>query len=299
MRTSAVLTLLTLAFAAGAAPLSKPFNPCLDAGTRETVVFLGDLVLPESPAPPDAKPAPSFFGTGFLIQVDGIFYVVTAKHVVEGFLKKGVDPTRFVIAVNLRNGQGYLQSVTDLQRAFGVQWVFAPDADIAAHPFAISKDFNVRVVALDSFLPKEAVGELQDVFFVSYHPGLQGDGKITPILRRGMVSLVTDSTIYLDAFVFPGNSGSPVYTKPSPVTFSQGAAVVGDPIGCRLMGLVGAYLPYQEVAVSVQTGRPRVVFEENTGIAAVVPAPVIEAFTKSPAFLKQHTPLLARVGSGR
>ena len=275
--------------------MSKPFNPCLDAGTRETVVFLGELVPPESPSPADAPVTPSFFGTGFLIQVDDIFYVVTAKHVVEGFVKSGHDPERFVVGVNLRTGQGFLQPLVAIQRQFGVQWVLSPDTDIAVHPFAVSKDFNVRVVSKDSFLPKDAVGELQDVFFVSYHPGLAGEGKITPILRRGMVSLITDTKIYLDAFVFPGNSGSPVYTKPSPVTFSQGAAVVGDPIGCRLLGLIGAYIPYQEVAISLQTKRPRVIFEENTGLAEVVPASVLEAFTKSAPFLAQHSPLLARV----
>jgi hypothetical protein len=42
-----------------------------------------------------------------------------------------------------------------------------------------------------------------------------------------------------------------------------------------LIGIVQAYVPYQDVAVSLQTARPRVIFEENTGLAAVHPVDFI------------------------
>jgi hypothetical protein len=35
--------------------------------------------------------------------------------------------------------------------------------------------------------------------------------------------------------------------------------------------VVSGYVPYQDVAISVQTNRPRVIFEENSGMAAVIP----------------------------
>jgi len=38
-----------------------------------------------------------------------------------------------------------------------------------------------------------------------------------------------------------------------------------------LIGMVSGYVPYQDVAYSLQTKRPRVIFEENTGLAVVVP----------------------------
>jgi hypothetical protein len=43
-----------------------------------------------------------------------------------------------------------------------------------------------------------------------------------------------------------------------------------------LIGVVQAYVPYEDVAVSLQTGRPRIVFEENAGLAAVLPIDFIE-----------------------
>ena len=41
--------------------------------------------------------------------------------------------------------------------------------------------------------------------------------------------------------------------------------------GSSLIGIVKGYLPYRDVALSQQTKRPRVIFEENTGLTAVIP----------------------------
>jgi S1-C subfamily serine protease len=81
-----------------------------------------------------------------------------------------------------------------------------------------------------------------------------------------------NQTFLVDAFVFPGNSGGPVVSKPEALsiegTKSQNAAY--------LIGIVQSYVPYQDLAVSLQTKRPRVVFEENSGLAAVHPVDLIE-----------------------
>ena len=39
--------------------------------------------------------------------------------------------------------------------------------------------------------------------------------------------------------------------------------------------MIAAYMPYQEIAVSEQTGRRRMIFEENSGLGIVVPHDVI------------------------
>lgn len=39
----------------------------------------------------------------------------------------------------------------------------------------------------------------------------------------------------------------------------------------RLIGLVKGYITYTDVAISPQTKRPRVAFEENTGLTNVEP----------------------------
>lgn len=56
------------------------------------------------------------------------------------------------------------------------------------------------------------------------------------------------------------------------------------------MGLVASYLSYQDIAISQQTGKPRLVSEENSGLANVIPidavieitSAVVERYDRSP-----------------
>ena len=63
--------------------------------------------------------------------------------------------------------------------------------------------------------------------------------------------------ILIDSMTFPGNSGCPV------VISSEGE---GGAEG-KLIGVHHSTLPYREEAVSRQTGRVRIVFEDNMGLA--------------------------------
>ena len=98
-----------------------------------------------------------------------------------------------------------------------------------------------------------------------------------PIVRRGMVGRADSTLVLADLFVFPGNSGSPVLYVPPFKTdsLSFGMAIVWQEM---LIGMVSSFIPYKDVAVSMQTKRPRVVFEENSGLANLVPAWVVRKF---------------------
>ena len=71
--------------------------------------------------------------------------------------------------------------------------------------------------------------------------------------------------------IFPGNSGGPVVNKPEIISV-EGTNSVPSPY---LIGIVASYLTYTDTAVSKQTGQSRVVFEENSGLAVVIPADYI------------------------
>ena len=43
-----------------------------------------------------------------------------------------------------------------------------------------------------------------------------------------------------------------------------------------LIGIVKSYIPYKDIAISQQTGNPRVIFEENSGLALVEPVDSIK-----------------------
>jgi len=49
-----------------------------------------------------------------------------------------------------------------------------------------------------------------------------------------------------------------------------------------LIGIITSYVPYKDIAISQQTGRIRITFEENSGLAAVLPADyIIEVVEKA------------------
>jgi hypothetical protein len=61
-----------------------------------------------------------------------------------------------------------------------------------------------------------------------------------------------------------------VFLKPLPIRFGEEGAVIGnDELAGKSIGVLGEYAPYREYAASTQTRRPRVVFEENTGLSRV------------------------------
>jgi len=115
------------------------------------------------------------------------------------------------------------------------------------------------------------VTEGDHVFVLGFPMGLVKAERQYVICRGGCIARVRDfvegetSDFLIDAPVFPGNSGGPVILCPSTL------AIEGtNPINkADLVGIVKAYVPYIDMAVSQQTLRARITFEENSGLATV------------------------------
>jgi S1-C subfamily serine protease len=120
---------------------------------------------------------------------------------------------------------------------------------------------------------EEGISEGDGVFVLGFPLGDVGKERNYVVVRHGIIARIRDAIIgasdyiIIDATVFPGNSGGPVVTQP------QAIAIEGTKAQTRscLIGMVSAYVPYNDIAYSKQTGRARVIFEENTGLALVVP----------------------------
>lgn len=97
----------------------------------------------------------------------------------------------------------------------------------------------------------------------------------TPICRLGCISRIADAfikeneypTFLVDAQVFPGNSGGPIVSRPEPLSI-QGTPANNS---ANLIGILSQYIPYRETLYSQQTGMPRMVQEENSGLTIVHP----------------------------
>jgi V8-like Glu-specific endopeptidase len=250
---------------------------------KKTVVFLGRT---------SAEGNIQFYATGFLIKIQNYFHLVTAKHVVID-LRTGQPKDRSMQAFfNSKEGGIVSRSIDEIKLQAPVDWMFHPnkDVDVAIIPFGLDPHRDdVLTISDNLFLSTDRLYELYDIFFLSYQPGIKPHNKITPIIRTGNISLLNDdNTFYIDAAAFPGNSGSPVFLKPSPIRFDSGSiSIGGDQLGGKFIGIIGEYVPYQEYAISTQTGRLRAVFEENTGLSKVWSVLFIKEIIKSDKFKEQ------------
>lgn len=250
---------------------------------KKTVVFIGDI---------NKEGITKFYATGALVKIQNIYHLITAKHVIKdretGELKDGT----MLVFFNSKDGNIKSRPISNAKTELNVNWIFHQDTevDVAIIPFAIDEDEDdILVIPDDLFLLVNNICELYDVFFLSYQPGIEPINKISPIFRSGIISIINNNkTFYIDASAFPGNSGSPVFTKPSPITFSKdGISIGGDQTGGKFIGIIGRYIPYREVAISAQTGRARVIFEENTGLSKVWSIDLINEIINTDKFKEQ------------
>jgi hypothetical protein len=174
-------------------------------------------------------------------------------------------------------------SLSQVKETWSLGWTDNPDGkDISVLSLDIDKlrsRFNVAyfpddVVAADRQKLKElAVSAGDGIFVLGFPMGLTGNTHSAVVVRGGIIARIEDLLYYggesflIDSFIFPGNSGGPVLLKPEsfsiPGTLNHPASY--------LIGVVDACQPYREPAVSPQTQETRVIFEENSGLAAILP----------------------------
>ena len=230
-----------------------------------------------------------WIGTGFLYgSLDHRterynIWFVTNKHVIEKFRHVYL---KFNSAIE-QNSSDHKVSLTDND---GTRlWFEHPSgaADIAVSPLNGKKlqDEQRQFSFIQSdkhLMDKSKMRELQTtegdrVFVLGFPMGLVDSERQYAICRSGILSRIRDyldnrtNEYLIDASVYPGNSGSPVINCPS-------AIAIEGTTGSKqadLIGMVKSYLPYKDTAISQQTGRTRIIFEENSGLAAVEGVEVI------------------------
>jgi len=126
-------------------------------------------------------------------------------------------------------------------------------------------------------LQSNGVDEGSIVYMLGFPMGLVNLSSNLPICRMGCISRMSESQIQeqhnmlVDIQNFPGNSGSPIITRPERVS------ITGTPCLAKsvLTGIVHSYIPYQERLVNIQTSEVVEIRSENSGIAYVHPVEYI------------------------
>ncbi len=223
-------------------------------------------------------------------------YLVTNRHVLK-------DATEIAIRLNRAEGKPSQNYIVPRMDGQGMdRWQFHPDdeVDVAVMDMqssAFDKDeieFGLFQSDLTYLLREDmkeiGLAEGDFVYTIGFPMGLAGKERNYAIVRSGNIARIRDflagasKTILIDSPIYPGNSGGPVVFRPA--SFSVGK---NKPIArAHLLGVVSGYIPYEDKAISQQTGMTRIIFQENSGLALVVPVQYIEETID--AYLKRMVP---------
>jgi S1-C subfamily serine protease len=201
-------------------------------------------------------------GSGVLLTQSNVNLFVTAKHVVQA-------NEDVFFRVPQKSGGADHRAHRAMKQITGIGWIYSTNADIALSVLSIKQVDDVSFIPVGGMTAAYESVSVGDDIFVSGFPSSVVELE-TPALRNGIVSAkLGDAMILIDTTTFPGNSGGPVFWKPS-----MGINIFGNQVGrgrpASLIGLA-LYSPlYSEGAVSPASGRTRIVFEANSGLTKVV-----------------------------
>lgn len=115
------------------------------------------------------------------------------------------------------------------------------------------------------------------VYMLGFPMSLVNVSSNLPLSRMGCISRMSETQIkeqhnmLVDIQNFPGNSGSPIITRPEFVSVGGSPSLTK----CVLVGIVHSYIPYREQLINNQTKEVVEIRSENSGIALVHPVEYI------------------------
>jgi S1-C subfamily serine protease len=211
-------------------------------------------------------------------------FLVTNRHVVQG-------APELRLRFNPKESKPAKEYALPLADKGKPTWFAPPDPQFDVAVVGVNMDFLRNDEIKAEFIPGDqnaadvakakdlGVSEGDGVFVLGFPLQLVGGARNFVIARQGIIARIGDAlegfskTFLIDTFIFPGNSGGPVILRPEALAIT-GTKHQGNAL---LIGVVSSFQTYQEIAVSQQTGRPRIMFEENAGLANVVPVDQIKA----------------------
>lgn len=226
-------------------------------------------------------------GTGFMVGrlEEGskdryTIYILTNKHVVKGFSSLlvrfnnaesvGVKDLEMPL---IENGKKlYSEHQNEESDIVAIQ--ILPGVIIANRLKLSFLKIEEHALTLEK-MQRTGVDEGTLVYTLGFPMNLMNEKIKAPICRLGCISRIADAFVepdkannfLVDAEVFPGNSGGPVFNRPEVVSI-EGTSCNGS---CNLIGILSAYVPYRELLYSKQTDSVRMIQEENSGLTIVHP----------------------------
>ena len=232
-------------------------------------------------------------------------YLVTNTHVLKGIEQKELEQTRRFKKQQVEVTKAFASFNPVGEGPATDDWALPLRDKDGAPSYIAHHDADVAVIAIDpgvldsakmtySFFrsnldvaDRDKANELgfsegDGIYILGFPMNLVGEGRNYVIAREGSIARIRDALagttneFLVDALVFPGNSGGPVILRPE-LTSIKGTA---SQKRSYLIGMVKGYIPYRDVAISQQTKRARIIFEENSGLASVIPMDFVKELIK-------------------
>ncbi|EYT64760.1 hypothetical protein H489_0108300 [Curtobacterium flaccumfaciens UCD-AKU] len=222
-------------------------------------------------------------GTGFIYAVptspdETAHFLVTNKHVVEGAESVSLYFLRADASGGHLLGKAYRMDVTELA-AGGFQPHPEEDIDVTVMPLQAvfeqaKKDSapvyfkSINSSQVPSLQQIAELNAVEDVRFVGYPAGIYDKENFFPVIRRGTTASFLQHdyegrpTFLIDASVFPGSSGSPVFIADEGWFNTRTGVVFGSRV--FLLGIVAA------VHLSERAGRLVETSTQNTTTVPIV-----------------------------
>jgi S1-C subfamily serine protease len=206
-------------------------------------------------------------------------FLVTNRHVFEGletvlvrFNPKKIDAPAKIYSLPLLN-----------EKKEPI-WVAHPDKeiDVAVVP-ANCEQLDEAAIQYHLFRSNTCVADVKKLnelgimegdfaYVLGFPLGLIGENRNTVIARSGTIARIREALaknnneFLIDAFVFPGNSGGPVVSKPEAFAIEKTKRQMSS----YLIGIVKSY-----IEINIQQEHPRIIVKQNSGLAAVHPVDYI------------------------
>lgn len=156
-------------------------------------------------------------GTGFLVTSKGLKLLVTANHVITRKEDSTVHEN-LSYWLNKQDNSFRVTYFDEIQKGLDLVWVRDARNDIAIIPIVLNHDLDDYRIIPESMMVTTDIDIGEDVLFIGYPNSLIESSDITPFVRRGIISRKYRSTnqYIIDGYSTGGNSGGPVFIKPSP-----------------------------------------------------------------------------------
>lgn len=206
----------------------------------------------------------SSYGTGFLMSINRFIFLVTNKHVIEDAEKIHV---KFF-------GQSDFTPIPN-------QFISSNNYDIAIQ-FLNKIPDTIECISENSIPSEEDIEELdsiEDIIFIGYPTGLYDKYNHSPIVRKGITAtpLSLDyenkSLFLIDASIFPGSSGSPVFRICSNTITIAARGMKQAVTHFLLLGIVAeGYIQGQkkEICLSPSAPPPPVIYRQMIDLGEVI-----------------------------